>query len=158
MDDELQQLEAELKRLQPVATAPALRDRIEHELASAPVRSRLAEVHWLWAALPAAAAVALVCVQFARERSTELTNEIPAGVPALAEATAIVAPFKPVTAENVLVAASDEGLVILADGTPARRERLQFVDTITWKNPRTNASLTWRVPREEVRVVPVSFQ
>lgn len=158
MDDELQQLEAELKRLQPVAPTPALVDRIEHELASAPARSRLAEVHWLWAALPAAAAVALVFVQFARERSAEPANEISGGVPALAEATAIVAPFKPVAAENVLVAASDEGLVILADGTPARRERLQFVDTITWRNPRTNASLTWRVPREEVRVVPVSFQ
>ena len=48
--------------------------------------------------------------------------------------------------------------VTLADGTPARRERIQFVDTITWRNPRTNASLTWTVPREEVRVVPVVWQ
>jgi hypothetical protein len=32
------------------------------------------------------------------------------------------------------------------------------VDTITWKNPRTNASVRWTVPREEVRVVPVKFQ
>ena len=66
--------------------------------------------------------------------------------------------LKPVAAENVLVSASDEGLVTLEDGTPARRERLQFVDTITWKNPRTNSSLRWSVPREEVRIVPVVFQ
>jgi hypothetical protein len=66
--------------------------------------------------------------------------------------------LKPVAGENVLYSARDEGLVVLEDGTPARRERLQFVDTITWKNPRTNASLKWTVPREEVRIVPISFQ
>jgi hypothetical protein len=66
--------------------------------------------------------------------------------------------LKPVAAEKVLYAAQDEGLVTLEDGTTARRERLSYVDTITWKNPRTNASLTWSVPREEVRVVPVHFQ
>ena len=158
MDDELQQLEAELKRLQPVAPAPALIERVERELASAPARSRLAEVHWLWAALPAAAAVALVVVQFTRERPVAPAAETPPVGLAATEAADRAAPFKPVAAENLLVAASDEGLVVLADGTPARRERLQFVDTITWRNPRTNASLTWRVPREEVRVVPVSFQ
>ena len=56
------------------------------------------------------------------------------------------------------MSARDEGLVTLEDGTPARRARLQFVDTITWKNPRTNSSLRWSVPREEVRIVPVVFQ
>lgn len=68
------------------------------------------------------------------------------------------ATLKPVAAENVLYAASDEGLVTLDDGTTARQERLSYVDTITWKNPLTRASLTWSVPREEVRVVPVNFQ
>jgi hypothetical protein len=66
--------------------------------------------------------------------------------------------FKPVAAENVLVSARDEGLITLADGTPARRERLHYVDTITWQNPRTNASLRWSIPREEVRVIPIAFQ
>lgn len=158
MDDELQQLEAELKRLQPVAPAPTLVDRVERELASTPARRRLTEVHWLWAALPAAAAVALVFVQFVHERPNASAVEPPRMAPPVAEVAGAPDPLKPVAAENVLVAAADEGLVILADGTPARRERLQFVDTITWRSPRTNASLTWRVPREEVRVVPVSFQ
>jgi hypothetical protein len=58
----------------------------------------------------------------------------------------------------VLYAAEDEGIVTLDDGRPARRERLHYVDTVTWRNPRTNASLTWSVPREEVRIVPVNFQ
>jgi hypothetical protein len=66
--------------------------------------------------------------------------------------------FKPVAAENVLYAASDEGPVTLDDGTSARRERLSYIDTITWKNSRTNASVRWTVLREEIRVVPVKFQ
>jgi hypothetical protein len=66
--------------------------------------------------------------------------------------------LKPIAAEKVLISADDEGVVILDDGTTARRERLQYVDTITWRNPRTNASLRWTVPREEVRIVPVTLQ
>ena len=58
----------------------------------------------------------------------------------------------------LLYAAQNDGLVTLSDGTPARRERLNYIDTITWKDPRTNASVRWSVPREEVRVVPVNFQ
>jgi hypothetical protein len=65
--------------------------------------------------------------------------------------------FKPVTAENVLLAQSDDGLVTLADGSQAVRVRSSYVDTITWKNPSTKASLRWSVPHSEVRVVPVSF-
>ena len=59
MDEELQQLEAELKRLRPAAPSAALESKIARELAVAaptPARSR-----WLWwGALPAAAAVAIL--------------------------------------------------------------------------------------------------
>ena len=88
---------------------------------------------------------------------TALVEKTPAA-PGVEVVGPIVDPLKPVAAENVLISATDEGLVTLEDGTRARRERLQYVDTITWKNARTNASLTWRVPREEVRVVPIAFQ
>jgi hypothetical protein len=158
MDDELEQLEAELKRLQPAAPSRALVDRIERELEPAPAgkRQKRATVRWLWfAALPAAAAVALT-VRFSREAAATSAPRQVSASPIVTAAPAEA--LKPVAAENVLYAAKDEGFVTLADGTPARRERLQYVDTITWKNPRTNASLKWTVPREEVRVVPVSFQ
>lgn len=163
MDDELEQLEAELKRLSPARPSRVLEDRIARELAPAPVastsapatakapRRRLATVHWWWsAALPAAAAIALIVLAPGRRAAVEHD--------AAAAPTPMVAALKPVTAENVLYAVRDEGLVTLEDGTQARRERLNYVDTITWRNPRTNASLTWTVPREEVRVVPVSYQ
>ncbi len=158
MDDELQQLETELKKLRPVPPPAVLHARLHQALG--PTVARAAAVAgpgprsrfpWWWAALPAAAALALVV-------SLKLRNQ-PAAAPLSAPAplAATGGMFKPVEARNVLFSARDEGLVTLDDGTPARRERLQFVDTITWRNPRTNASLTWSVPREEVRVVPVSF-
>lgn len=152
MDEELKELEAELQELRPQAPSNELMARVRHELARPQAPRELAPVHRFWAvALPAAAAVALVFTHFSREAQ-------PTAQRVSRMAPLAVAPLKPVAAENLLVAASDEGLVTLEDGTPARRERLQFVDTITWKNPRTNASLTWSVPREEVRIVPVSFQ
>lgn len=65
--------------------------------------------------------------------------------------------YRPVKASNVLYDLQDEGPVLLEDNTPARRVRARYVDTYTWKNPATNASLKWSVPRDEVRVLPASF-
>jgi hypothetical protein len=66
--------------------------------------------------------------------------------------------YRPVKAANVLYDLQDEGPVLLEDNTPARRVRARYVDTYTWKNPATNASLKWSVPRDEVRVMPTRFQ
>jgi hypothetical protein len=168
MDDELHQLEAELKRLRPAATSATLRVRLESELAPASVaRVQRNGEHgvtrrwWLWAgALPAAAAL-VVAVVIVTRRGTAV---LPAAAPPVVASSQSEPPaipreiFKPVAAENVLYAVNDDGLVTLDDGTAARRERLSYVDTITWKNPRTNASVRWTVPREEVRIVPVKFQ
>ncbi len=152
MDDELQSLETELTRLRPMPVPAALTKRVGAALGER--RAARASRWWLAVALPAAAAVAFGLLQAFDPRATGAAHpEAPVAVTP-ADAT----PFKPVAADKLLVSATDEGLVTLADGTTARRERLQFVDTITWRNPRTNASLTWTVPREEVRVVPVVWQ
>ena len=109
----------------------------------------------MWAVtLPAAAALAFaVSGVMRRDFSPPRASE-----PGVAQTATTQEGFKPVAAENLLYAVRDEGVITLSDGTEARRERLNYVDTITWKNPRTNASLIWSVPREEVRVVPVTFQ
>jgi len=155
MDDELSQLEAELKSLRPVAPSPELLARLGHELDASRHR-HVIRVRWFWAAvLPIAAALA-VMIRFSALRDAGDRTPVPAQTAAADASTS--APFQPIAAENLLYAAEDEGLVTLSDGTPARRERLNYLDTITWKNPRTNASVRWSVPREEVRVVPVNFQ
>ena len=155
MDDELHQLEAELKRLRPIAPSAELFRRIAGDLAPAQPRERRAGVPWFWAVTVPATAAALIVFSLGR-RDAAMT-------PRRAEVSGVAAErageaLKPVAVENVLYSAHDEGWVTLEDGTPARRERLNYVDTIIWKNPRTKASLTWNVPREEVRIVPVSFQ
>lgn len=152
MDDELQALEAELQRLRPAPPSPALRARLQRALAAPPASHPNRRTDWWWLTLPVAAA-AMIVLNLKLQDSAPTSPE-----PALAGQAAVHDTLKPVAAENVLYAAADEGLVTLDDGTAARRERLHFVDTITWRNPRTNASLTWSVPREEVRIVPVRFQ
>jgi hypothetical protein len=141
MDDELHELESELKRLRPLAPSPAVATGIGRALA-APRRR-----YWAWTALPLAAAFAGVILW--RDRPA-----LPGPVSAPAGTAAT---YKPVSAENLLLSQRDEGLVTLSDGTTARRYRSSYVDTITWKNPRTQASLRWSVPRTEERVIPVSF-
>jgi hypothetical protein len=165
MDDELQQLEAELKRLRPSAPSLRVNVGIRTALTVAPAQAgqpRASRLYWWWAAaLPAAAALTLTLVYFSSSRVARSSRPglVQGASPSAGQSRpAGDLPLKPVAAEKLLISASDEGLVTLDDGTQARRERFRFVDTITWKNPRTNASLTWSVPREEVRVVPVVFQ
>jgi hypothetical protein len=160
MDNETDQLEEELARLRPATPSRTLIKRIDSELAVVVAPRAFPWTEWiLAAALPAAAVITLLLTQLPRSGDapavSDPTSSTAAGGAALDFKEASL---KPVAAEKVLVSATDEGLVTLQDGTPARRERVHYVDTITWKNPRTNASLTWSVPREEVRVVPIAFQ
>lgn len=149
MDDELKELEAELKQLRPLAPSPFLRARVEQAFAPPPRRTWLA-----WIALPAAAAVAALLL--VRSRPVE-NPAAPAPIPGPVVQASTMR-YKPVSADNVLYDERDEGLVTLADGSAARRYRTSYVDTITWRDPRTQASLRWSVPRTEERVVPVRFQ
>lgn len=169
MDDELQRLETELRELRPAAPAPRVADAIAEALGAdmlhpemgtrcahgvnspAAVRTRRLQVkHLTWwvglGALPVAALVAIAVISSSRQRSHSVVAAGPDET------------LKPVRAKDVLFSAADEGLVTLADGVPARKQRLEYVGTITWRDPKTNASLTWSVPREEVRYVPVRFQ
>ncbi len=120
MDNDLQDLEAELKRLRPLAPSRTVAENIARQLASptaAPRRNA-----WAWAALPLAAMVA----GFVLLRDQPVAPA-PTRTPALAPSLTTPAPasaaakFKPVSAENLLYAQSDEGLVTSADGTTARR-------------------------------------
>src|SRR3954469_3958282 len=112
MDDELQLLETELKALSPAGPSRELVARLERELAQ-PVRQS-APIFWLWAgALPAAAALAVSIGAVMRRDLSPPAAMAPHQTPALAAEARDV--LKPVAAENVLYAASDEGLVTLDD-------------------------------------------
>jgi len=150
MDDELQQLEAELRRLRPRNPSPKLQARVSAKLAPRD------QSIWWWAALPLAAAVALALAPWFRP--TDANAPVAPITQVAPKMDTVPDEYQPVAAENLLYATQDEGVVTLTSGAQARRVRNSYVDTITWRNPRTNASLRWSVPRDEVRVVPVNFR
>jgi hypothetical protein len=150
MDEELQALEAELKRLAPRRPEAGLLRRIERDLAPRR-RLRLA-----WIALPLAAGAVAAFVL--RPQPAAKSPATARGALATTGAPANPPLFKPVKVDNVLYATRDDGIVTLADGQPARRLRKAYLDTVVWRDPQSNASLRWTVPRSEVVVTPVSFQ
>lgn len=177
MDESLQQLEDELKALQPRRAPARWLNQINRELAaelpaSAQPRytsaTNLGSWKWMgWRVAALAAAVVLVAaIGFVQSKRTEPVLEAPAvavtPVTVAPVAKVPVAPveahaYQPVAAANVLYDLKDEGAVKTDDNTQARQVRARYVDTYTWKNPRTNASLKWTVPRDEVRVIPASY-
>ena len=146
MDDELLKLESELRSLRPLEPSQDLRNRLGRAFSG--THSIARPFRWSWLALPIAAGLAIAFVADRPVGKPPAFDAVPASPTA----------FKPIAAENLLLDSRDEGYVTLSDGTPAHRSRDRYLDTITWKDPETNASLTWSVPREEVRVVPVAFQ
>ena len=169
MDEPLQELENELKTLQPRRAPARWLNQINRELAAelpASARPRYATAtnlgswKWLgWRTAALAAALALV----ATVGLINLRRPVPVVDPAVIAATpapaapATVPAYEPVTASNVLYDLKDEGEVKLEGTTTARQVRARYVDTYTWKNPRNNASIKWTVPRDEIRVVPASY-
>ena len=179
MDESLQELENELKALRPSRPSVLLRARVERELAdSGPARpapaaapryrsaTTLSSWKWLsWQSAAAAAVVFVVTLGLWRQPAPAVPDapatEVAAAAPRApvpVEQPVLADAYRPVKAANLLYDLQDEGLVLLEDNTPARRVRARYVDTYTWKNPATNASLKWSVPRDEVRMVPARFQ
>jgi hypothetical protein len=150
MDKELEDLENELLALVPKRPSAALAGRIEAELSP---RKRIA---WAWGALPLAATVAVLLSLYSRPAAENPSRAHPPSAPFAEVAVAPV--FKPVVTQNLLYDAQDDGIVTLADGSKARQVSRSYVDTVVWRDPQSRASLTWSVPRNEVRVTPISFQ
>lgn len=169
MDKSLQDLENELKALQPRRAPERWLNQINRELAAelpASARPRYSSAtnlrSWKWlgwrtAALAAALALMATLGLVTIRRSPPV---VPAAAivatPSTADSTDAPA-YQPVAAANVLYDVRDEGAVKLDDHTAARQVRARYVDTYIWKNPRNNASIKWTVPRDEIRVVPATY-
>ena len=170
MDESLQELENELKTLSPRRAAPRWLAQVNRELAAelpTSARPRYATAtnlnswKWLgWRTAGLAAALALIgvvgVISSRRTQPAPMERALAVTPPAVA-APINVAAYQPVTATNVLYDLKDEGAVKIDGDTSARQVRARYVDTYTWKNPRNNASIKWTVPRDEVRVVPASY-
>jgi len=170
MDETLQELENELKRLTPRRPSPALLQAFERELGHEPTdisahrqatATNLRSWKWAtWSLAGVAAATALVAVVQFNHQSPK------APAPSLATVAPVSAPktvlnplnrYEPVKATSVLYDLKEDGAATLPDQTEGRQVRYRYVDTYTWKNPATHASLRWSVPRDEVRLVRASL-
>jgi hypothetical protein len=165
MDNSLQEFENELKSLQPRRARAHWLGQINRELAAElpasarPVYSTATNLRsWKWlgwrtvalaATLALAGTLGLLGIQ-GQKSSVPLRAAVAPRVQAPESPV-----YQPVAAANVLYEVKDEGAV--NGDAAARQVRARFVDTYTWKNPRNNASIKWTVPRDEVRVIPASY-
>ena len=165
MDESLQELENELKRLSPPPLSAELLDRLERELGLAPKTRRYTSAtslrSWKWAGWSLAGATAVAGVFLAlgvlRQPASQPINAAVAPVTVAATPAPATDRYEPVRASSVLYGMKDDGVATLPDQTEGRQVRYRYVDTYTWKNPKTKASLKWSVPRDEVRLVRASL-
>jgi hypothetical protein len=134
MNEELQELEFELRRLRPRATSEFFDARVEAALESHS-RPSLVILRGVAAAGFAACVAWLVALAPGNMGLTEVT-------------------LHPVDAQETLQSAQDEGWVTLDDGTKAQQMRLRYLETVRWSDG--NRTLTWTLPREELRILPVT--
>lgn len=188
MDESLQELENELKRLSPRSPSAQLLSAIEAGLAAKRERTSFAGratregelIRWPWfnwrTTAVAAAALAFAAVWLTARRSLpsapeNVTSQPVAvtGVSALTDNVAAPSPtvltvkpaperYRPVGAASVLYDLREDGTASRTNSSSVRRLRYRYVDTYTWENPATHASLKWSLPRDEVRVLPASLR
>jgi hypothetical protein len=136
-DDNL--LESELRNLTLRAPSPALEQRVAAELAPVPARRNAPAAFGFWkptlilTPLATAAAFTLLLLKVTPDE------------------------LRPVSIANTLYDTEDEGIVTLDNGQPAQRLRLRYIDTITWANSRGGASLQWSQSRDEIQLLPLTY-
>lgn len=173
MDEIASDIETELSQLRLRRPSDSLLFELERELASSNGTTRRSELDvranpTRWIGLGLAAALLLTAT------SLILGRRNLSAVPSIREAAALgsVVPtmvqlsptgqgggknYEPVSAANVLYDLRDEGPIGGVADSSYRQVRYRYVDTYTWKNPRKNASLSWSVPRDEIRIIPASL-
>jgi hypothetical protein len=161
------ELEAELKRLEPVPVPDELFARIECALTApttaptAGVLARPARRAAIWWSLGLGLAGASVLVLL----GLGFLAESPHPRPSLAQKTAApsvpqTSGFQPSALTQVVYRQHDEGLVFSPNQSERllRRVRYDTRETMQWRNPQTGASLRVSYPAEQVVLTPVSFQ
>lgn len=156
-------VESLLSGLQPRGPSATLSSRVQHELelddqwlpaagARKPQRWR---VPLGWAAVGAAAAVALVAVISERPA----TPSGAADSSHLAQSQASSRQIAPVSTIREYVGTRDEGIHYNADSRlPEQHLKVLSLERHAWTDPQDGAQITVEVPREDRLILPASFQ
>lgn len=159
--------ENELRKLRPTVPSARLEKAIDRELAAMPLKvyehprsvmiSRPEEnlfagllSRFCWACGGAAAAVVTMVYLNAFPASHTATSA--------ANKSQVEQIFEPAESSRKLLATEDGGVVYTAEEEPARVVRYNSMERYVWANPTTGARVEVEVPREDVVLVPVSFQ
>jgi len=159
------EFEDELRALRPIQPSTETAAAISRELKSALLPAERAGViskpreslasriltGFCWAA--GGAAVALLVFMFGPDlRSSETKAPIASTAPVPDNV------FQRTASSRELIRAEDRGLYYNTDHQPEEVLRYSSVERHIWKNPATGARVEVEVPREDVVVIPVSFQ
>jgi hypothetical protein len=179
MNDPVDGFEIQLRRLKAAAPAPELRERVAAAVATGPVPipgrasawSLLLErwvgpspsLTWKFAAAAVALAIACAAILVAR---IEVAPTAPMGTAApvirlndhsQGSTAAVSQPVFPspstlrlARAASESQAVMDEGFVRDESGALERRVRMQFIDTLEWRDSETGAQVVVSYPREEL--------
>ena len=160
------EFENELRALRPLTPPTALEAGIARDLAAAPSaedgtrdEARWSRDGWTvrrlfsrlgWALGGAAVASVIILSPYGPRPSQAQRAPDPAN-----RATAS---FLPTESSRELVGAENGGLLYDENHAPSQVLRYSSLERHTWANPSTGARLEVEVPREDVVLVPVSFQ
>ncbi len=179
MNDPIDAFETQLRRLKPVSPAPELRERIAAAFATGPVPIPERAAAWrtalerlfgpnpsfAWKCAAAAVALAIVSaailvVRFEVEPTVPMGSASPdvrlndrsQGSTAALSVPAVANPsnLRLARAASESQAVMDEGLVRDESGAIERRIRMQFIDTLEWRDAETGAQVVVSYPREEL--------
>ncbi len=171
--NDFSELEAELKKLRPVAVSNELTARIERALSEQPVasaptsavisRRKPFQINWRILGLGLATAAALlVLAKVGENRPVQKQERVATSLPATPpqrNATASAGRFIPTGMTQVVYNTRNEGLVFTKGSeNPVRRMRYRTRETLQWRQSETGASLRVSYPSEEVVLLPVSGQ
>lgn len=134
LNNELQELEAELHLLRPCVPSEFLEARVQAGLDKLSQHEKWIHPTWRVLAVCGVAAAMVWLGTLPPVRSA--SRALPA-----------------VSVNNELRSASDDGVVTLADGTPAWRYRMKYLETVSWSGG--GRTVTLAAPHEELRIVPL---
>lgn len=150
-----EELEKELAALQPVQPNEPLKQKIAKNL-DQPEIKKTRPVLKIWPIIAVAtAACVLLALKLSSLQSTIVAPKVSSDTLPVPSPESVT--FQSVKAEQHLLEAFDEGVVLTANNEPVRKLRYQFVDTVTMVNENDGSIFTMEIPREEILFVPLTL-
>jgi hypothetical protein len=160
------EFEEQLRAIRPAAPRRAVEDRIAAEIGRAPTvgtlqppaRSLLARLlpGLGWSAAGAAIGIAtMLALGLTQERLPAQSNSVTSTQASSAEATEIAA--SDMELEHEVLDVEEQGIVDGTDAGPSRLVRYESMERRRWSDG-TGAVTVLEVPREDLVLIPVSFQ